>query len=162
MPRKRKGDIVSTLNVYDVEGKIVETHPLEPAQKLLEDFRSLPVALQEFVCTQLLNDPTTFAGTVLQDVVQLLNSASEREKKTAEWGMKQKLAILKFGRPKKNAERDAEIMRLHDGGKTGGQIAKAISSKWKVKSATVRRVISRELGNRNKSSSAEVSALAQK
>lgn len=67
--------------------------------------------------------------------------------------------LQKHRKPVRNAERDAEIMRLNAEGKTGGQIAIALSGKWKLKSSTVRRVISREI---KKSSSADAYALAQK
>ena len=51
--------------------------------------------------------------------------------------------LKKHRRPKQNAERDSEIMRLHREGKSSAGISKLIASNWSVKPSAVRRVIKR-------------------
>ncbi|HEX3149573.1 MAG TPA: hypothetical protein VHR66_15975 [Gemmataceae bacterium] len=52
--------------------------------------------------------------------------------------------LEKHRRPKKNGERDAEIMRLHGAGKTAGQIVLALAARWELSDKSVNAVISRE------------------
>lgn len=51
--------------------------------------------------------------------------------------------LRKHRRPRANAERDAEIMRLHDEGKTAGQIVQALKNRWPLTDRQVTAVISR-------------------
>jgi hypothetical protein len=59
-----------------------------------------------------------------------------------------RIMLAKHRKPKRNAERDAEIMRLHGEEKTGGEIVRKLIKQYpKLNDKTVRAVISR---NRNK------------
>jgi hypothetical protein len=52
--------------------------------------------------------------------------------------------LRRHRKPKRNADRDAEIMRLHSANKTAGQIAHALAGQWKLTDKMVNAVISRE------------------
>src|SRR5207248_2176950 len=57
--------------------------------------------------------------------------------------------LSKHRKPPRHAERNAEIMRLHDEGKSAGKIARAIQGKFgKFTDSTIRSVIRRELRKR--------------
>ncbi len=52
--------------------------------------------------------------------------------------------LKRHRKPKKNAERDAWVMRLHGGKKTAGQIVLALKGKYQLTDKIVNTVISRE------------------
>jgi CRISPR/Cas system CMR subunit Cmr4 (Cas7 group RAMP superfamily) len=50
--------------------------------------------------------------------------------------------VSKHRRPVKNEDRDAEIIKLHEEGKSGGEIVNKLKGRFQLKDNTVRRVIS--------------------
>ncbi len=55
-----------------------------------------------------------------------------------------KSKLKKHRRPAKNADRDAEIMKLHGEGKTAGEIVLALRDRYQLTDKNVNAVISRE------------------
>jgi|GEM_PF-5076164 len=116
----------------------VPAAPLSPlANELYRQVSALP---ESELCTFLLlmvRDTESLFGQFFNAICK---STTNRQK-TIDSLLKK---LARHRKPKKNAERDAEIMRLHGEGKTAGQIALALSGRWKLTDKAVNAVISRE------------------
>lgn len=87
---------------------------------------------KKFLAT--LREKVEFLGVTMDQITRLY--VTETNDLTAK--------IKKHRRPVKNAERDAEIMRLHGEGKTAGQIVMTLAGRWKLTDRKVTAVISRQ------------------
>jgi hypothetical protein len=97
----------------------------------------LPFNEQSAFWEELINDEKSHIGRQIQCVLDWSRTKND-------WLLGLFKKLQKHRRPVKNAERDAEIMRLNHIGKTAGEIVLALANRWALTDKRVNAVISRE------------------
>lgn len=111
---------------------------------LMIRFNSLEKAAQDMFCRSLIADGSSFVCETVTFLSDLCAQSTENAKMLSARSLKLQAALVKHRNPRRNAARDAEIMRLNSEGKTAGQIVRLIADRWVLSDNAVNAVISRE------------------
>lgn len=145
MPRTRqpRAKYVFTTVVQEGHDPPSAKH-VKQSRKVLRAFYDLPPEAARLFGNSLIHDENCHVGQLFKSLTGMLATSTEWEGKWMKETFLLQDKLKKHRRPRRNAERDAEIMRLHDEGKTAGDIVLDLADRWVLTDKQVNAVISRE------------------
>lgn len=117
---------------------------VKQTRKVLNAFYDLPPEAAKLFCNSLIHDKNCDIGERFASLTGMLASSTKWRGELLNEVFLLQSKLRKHRKPTKNADRDAEIMRLHKEGKTAGDIVLALANRWKLTDRQVTAVISRE------------------
>ena len=130
---------------HDLSVQVVySSDEYEQAINLFDNYRRLEKNIRDLFSFLLMTDRSSYAGSMYSLHQGLLDKFHQLSKELLAENVQLESQLQKHRRPKRNGERDAEIMRLHAQRKTAGEIIRALKPKWALTDKQVTSVISRE------------------